>query len=357
MADFFGRKYDRKELLRRTGNISQVAYVCPALYTGGKANGTKAYEVSNGTGLDFSVLESKCLDIASMKYRGVNLNYMFKAGITAPDLADMHGTEFTRCINGGMLYTCGLHNVGSPCEDNGVTEVFHGNLKTTPADNVSISTEWEGDDYILRLSGEVRQAAIYNENLVLKRTITAKAGSKSVKIKDIVENQGFTEQGMMLLYHVNSGFPLLDEGSRLIIPSKNIKARDDISAKGINEYSNITAPIDGFTEHVFFHEVACDDSGFSGAAVINDSLGIGLYIRYNTANLPRLVQWKSMVSGDYALGIMPSTGYVSGRAYEKQNGKLKMIAPFEKLEFGLEIGVLDGAEDIRGFESYIKSLK
>jgi hypothetical protein len=356
MANFYGKVLKKNELLRRTGNIAQVAYIRPVEYLGGKANGTKVYEVSNGTGLEFSVAQSKGLDIMSLKYKGINMNYMFKGGIIAPELADMHGTEFFRCINGGMIYTCGLHNVGLPCEDNGLTEVFHGVLKTTPSDNVCIMNEWDGDDYVLKLSGEIRQAAIYNENLVIKRTITTKTGSKSIKLQDFVENQGFTEQGMMMLYHVNTGFPLLDEGTRLLIPSKDIKARDDISAGGLDDYATITAPIDAFTEHVFFHKVACDKSGLSAAAVINDNLKIGLYIKYNTKNMPNLVEWKSMVSGDYALGIMPSTGYVSGRTYEKEHGKLKMIAPSETLEFGLEIGILEGSEEIKEFENYIKTL-
>lgn len=357
MASFYGTNQERRELLKKVGNMAQLAYIKPFEYSAGKARGVKAFDVSNGTGLDFTVLESKCMDIVGMKYKGINLNYLPKSGIVSPALTDMNGTEFMKSISGGMLYTCGLLNVGTPCVDEGISQVFHGRMKNTPAENVNTTCNWEENDYILRLSGEMREAAIFNENLVLKRTITAKSGATSVNIRDEVENQGFEEQEMMLLYHINIGYPVLYEGARLVIPSLDVKARDDISYTGIDEYEKITCPVDGFTEHVFIHKTACDSAGMTGAAVINDELGIGVYIRYNSRELPNLIQWKSMRSGDYAMGIMPSTCFVSGRVYEREHGPLKKVVPFEKAHFDVKIGVLDGAQDIKEFEQFIKSLK
>ncbi len=354
MADFYGKQLDRKELLKRVGTMAQLASIQPFEYSGGKAQGVKAFHISNGTGLDFTVLESKCLDMVSMKYKGMNLNYMPKSGIVSPALADMNGTEFMRSISGGMMYTCGLMNVCNACVDEGLNRVFHGVMKATPAEQVNVSCDWEGEDYVLRLSGEMREAAIFNENLLMKRTIATKFGAKSVHVHDVIENQGFEEQGLMLLYHINVGYPVVDEGSRIIIPSADINGRDPVSQSGIEECANITAPVDGYSENVFIHKTACDSLGRTGAAVINDRLGIGVYIKYNAVELPNLIEWRSMRSGDYALGIMPSTCLVGGRVFEKEHGTLRMIAPFEKIEFEVEIGVLDGANDIREFEKFIR---
>jgi hypothetical protein len=353
MAAFFGSRMNRKELLKRTGDMSQLAYIRPFEYTSGKARGIRAFDVSNGTGLDFTVLEDKCLDIIGMKYKGVNLNYLPKSGIVSPALADMNGTEFMRSISGGMLYTCGLLNVGSPCEVDGMTYFFHGRMKNTPADHVNQFYGWEGDDYVLRLSAEMREAAIFSDNLRLNRSLAVKSGDRSVFLTDEIENQGFEAQGLMLLYHINIGYPILDDGARLVIPSKAVKARDDHSQTGIGEYDKITGPSDGFTEHVFLHKMACGSGGKTAAAVINDKLGLGVYVRYSTWELPNLVQWKSMRSGDYAMGMMPSTCNVRGRAEEIRNSELKMIQPFEKLRFSLEIGVLDGKKEISAFEKAI----
>jgi len=38
----------------------------------------KAFDVTTGGDLEFTVLEEKCLDIFTMKYKGINLNYVSK---------------------------------------------------------------------------------------------------------------------------------------------------------------------------------------------------------------------------------------------------------------------------------------
>jgi len=358
MKKINGGKISKTELLKKIGNIANFAYVKPFQFTDGKARGIKGFEVSNGTGLDFTILESKCLDIVSMKYKGMVLNYSPKTGIVSPELDDMNGTEFRRSIPGGMMYTCGLLNVGTACVDEGMTQVFHGRLKTTPAEKVSVNTFWEDDEYVIQISGEMKESAIFADNLLLKRTITTKTGSKSAKIHDEVENLSYKEEEIMLLYHVNIGYPVLDEGARFIVPKTEMTPRQDgISEKYIKEYKEITEPIDNYPEHVFYHNVASDKDGITGAAVINDKIGIGIYVNYNKKNLPILVQWKSMMSGDYAFGIEPANCHVSGRLNEKQTGKLITIKPSEKLLFDVEIGVLEGEKEITDFESKIKSFQ
>ncbi|MDG0810019.1 aldose 1-epimerase family protein [Cohnella rhizosphaerae] len=356
MPDVYGRRMDRAALMRRVGSMEQMAYVRPFTYGEGRANGVKAFDVSNGTGLDFTVLESKGMDMVGMRYKGMNLHYAPKSGTVSPALADMNGTEFMRAISGGMLYTCGLLNVGNACEDEGTGHPFHGRMKTTPAEQISVDCGWEGDEYILRLSGQMREAAIFGDNLVLKRSIATSVGSKSVRIRDVVENQGFEAQQLMLLYHINIGFPILDEGSRLLLPSRELLARDETSEAHAADFDRLAGPIDGFREHVYRHRPAAGSAGYTGAAVVNPRLGLGVYIKYDTRQLPYLVQWKSMRSGDYAIGLMPSTCFVKGRAFERAQGTLLPIAPMTALSFELEIGVIEGETDIQAFEKFVEGL-
>ena len=358
MKEFSGKNIDRKELLSKVGSLSQLAHITPFQYTGGTADGVKGFQVSNGTGLDFTVLESKCLDIVNMKYKGMNLNFLPKSGIISPALSDCEGTEFLRCISGGMMYTCGLLNVGAACSADGLDQIFHGRMKTTPAEVVNTSCGWEGNDLKLRIGGEMREAGLFHDNLVLKRSIMTNAGDKHVVITDEIENQGFEEQGLMLLYHINIGYPVLDEGAEFVAPSMGIKTRKgDVSAEGMDAWNEITEPVQGFTEQVFVHKMAGDESGETCAAVINEKLELGVYVKYNKKMLPNLIEWKSMRAGDYAFGIEPSTSLCSGRAYEKENGALKKIAPFETLVFKLEIGVLEGPDEIKDFKDRVSGLK
>lgn len=356
MAKILGCELSREYLLRHVGNLSQVAGIRSFTMNEGKSEGLKAFEINTGSGLEAVVLEGKCLDVAGMKYKGINLNFLTKPGLVAPQYASQHGSEFVRNFQGGMLYTCGLSNVGTACTDMGNTYGSHGRIGSISAEKTGMTTGWQGDEYLMELSGEMREAALFGENLVLRRRISTQLGARYIRIHDIVENQGFEAQPLLLLYHFNFGYPLLSEGARVIIPSVKVTPRDDEAAKGLFDYETFRAPIDAFKEQVFYHDAAAGESGETVAALVNDRLQLGVYIRYNVRQLPKLIHWKSMASGDYALGIEPSTCLVEGRAKERERGDLKYLAPFEEKTFELEIGILDGSDEIDAFEKRVQNM-
>ena len=357
MAKLWGKELSKKEILQRVGNLSQLVSVKSYTMDSGRSDGVKAIQVTNGSGLDFTVLEDKCLDIAEIKFKGVNLSFVTKPGIVAPEFFNPDSMEFLRTFQGGALYTCGLSNVGSGCTENGTTYGLHGRIGHIPAENTGVNSYWKGDEYFIDIYGEMRQAALFSENLVLRRLISTKAGSKSFKIHDVVENQGFEEQPLMLLYHFNLGYPLLDEYSKFLLPGCETAPRDEEAKKGIAEYDSFIAPLDRFNEQVFYHKAASDENYDTCAGLINESINLGIYIRYNTRQLPRLIQWKSMKSGDYVLGIEPSNCLVEGRVKERERGTLESIPPMAERVFDLEFGVLEGASEIESFKKEIEILK
>lgn len=356
MVMFLGQEMSRKELCEKIGNMSQLAYIRPFEMTEGRAQGIKAFEISTGGGLDFTVLENKCLDILDMKFKGINLSFVSKPGVINSTYFNSKKDEFLRYFHAGMLYTCGLSNIGVACEDDGEEHSIHGRIAHISADKVRVREEWDGEDYVLEVSGEMRQAAHFMENLVLKRTIKTKLGSKTVQIHDEVENQGFEKQPVLLLYHFNTGYPLLDTGARFIVPKGEVIPRTEAAKKAIADYDKITSPESKFFEHCYYHKSSSDKDGYSYGALINDKLGIGLYIKYNKKELPILLQWKSMASGDYALGIEPGSNCLEGRDKEREKGALRWLEPYEKSFYDIEIGVLEGSAEISEFENMIKEL-
>ena len=85
-------------------------------------------------------------------------------------------------------------------------------------------------------------------------------------------------------------------------------------------------------------------------ALINDRLGLGLYFRFPVREMPILNQWQHFHRGTYVTGIEPGNASVLGRAWNRRNGTLEYLPPGETREFHLEIGVLQGEEEIRAFE-------
>ena len=73
MAILFGSELKREELLQRVGDISQIARIKPYCLVEGHEDGVKALDVTNGSGLQFSVLASRGLDISTATYNGQSL--------------------------------------------------------------------------------------------------------------------------------------------------------------------------------------------------------------------------------------------------------------------------------------------
>jgi hypothetical protein len=342
----------RQELLRKVGHLDHVARIREYEMKDGKSKGTAVYEVVNGSGLEFTVLRDKCLDIFELKYKGVPLHFTSKAGLTSPEYYAPE--RFTKHFQGGMLYTCGLWNVGTACEDEGRPCGMHGEISHVPAANVGVAADWRGDQYTLELKGEMREAALFGENLVLKRKISTVGGAKSFVLSDTLENQGFEAVPFMLLYHFNFGFPFLDETLRLRLPAVRSRQRENDYV--FDDCTTFQAPVDGKREEVFYHEMAANEDGRTCILLFNDTLELGVALQYDMRNLPNLVQWKSMKSGDYALGIEPANCLPEGRARERERGTIRTIGPLEELKFAFEVTILEGRHEFEQMEENLRDL-
>ena len=245
---------DREQLLRRVGSLQQLAYIRPVTFEEGRAKGLRAYEVKNGP-LSYRVLADKCLDVEEFCYKGVNLNFLSKPGLQGRNHYDTHGDEALRSIMGGLFFTAGLENICAPCTLNGKDYPMHGRIRTTPAEHISADGVWEGDQYVLRCSGEMREAELFGENLILRRTVETRLGERKITVTDTIENQGYRSEPLMLLYHINLGYPLLDEGTELVMATRKVTPRDETTAGHEDRWNLMDAPKDNEPEYVFIHDL------------------------------------------------------------------------------------------------------
>jgi len=354
MARIFGREFTRSELLQRVGHISQLAGVRPMRLEDGSEEGVRLIEVRTGSGFRFNVLASRGMDISFAEYKGIPLSWRSCTGDVSPVFYEPEGDGWHRIFYGGMLVTCGLTNVGGPCEDQGEELGRHGRISATPAESLYAEGQWEGDEYNLTIQGRMRQAAFWGENLSLTRRIRTRLGASMFQIEDEVENHDFSPAPLMFLYHVNIGFPLLSEESTFLIPSKEIVPMD--ASMKAEVYDRLHDPLPEAQSQVFYHETASHPDGSVPVALINEKLSLGLYIRYNRNQLKNLVQWKMLGQGAYVLGIEPANCHVEGRAAERERGTLESLPPGGKRTFSLELGVLDSKAELRDFKEKIEGL-
>jgi hypothetical protein len=354
MPKLYGTSYTKEELLKRIGNVSQVGGVTLVTLADGPEAGVRAAEIRTGAGLNFVVLLDRGMDVSRAEYHGASLAWRSAAGDVHPSFYEPHGLGWLRTFEGGLVTTCGLTYLGAPCIDDGRELGLHGRISHTPARNVSSGGEWKGDDYIMYVEGEMRESVVFAENILLRRRIEANLGESRFRIHDVVRNEGFQKTPLMILYHINIGFPVVDDGSELIYDASESVARDEVARPGFDERGNFSAPISGYKEQVFFHDMNADPEGNVHTAIVNRKFdggnGLGVYVKYRKPELNRFIEWKMMGEGTYVVGMEPANCLVQGRAKERERGTLQFIEPREVREFHLEIGVLSGENEIEQFE-------
>lgn len=357
MARLFGKEYSKRELLARVGNIAQVAGVRNGAIQDGNGSGVKAVEFYTGSGLNFTVLPGRGLDIAGCSYNGIPVSWISPAGITSPMYYEEPKDGWLRSFFGGLLTTCGMTYCGSACVDQGEELGIHGRASNFTAEDVGIEREWAGDQYCMSIKGKVRQAALYKENLLLSRKISTKMGESVINISDSIENLGFETQPLMMLYHINLGWPIVSENTRFVAAIEKTIPRpgQDEAAKEPTLFAQFTSPKDGYVERCYYHHLKPIDGEDTYALLINDELNIGVYVKYNIGQLFNLVEWKQLRSGTYVVGIEPSNCYEEGRNNSRDDGTLQLIQPGETRHFDVEIGILDGKNRIEKMESLINN--
>lgn len=336
--------------------MKQIASAEQFVFEDGRMDGVRGCRVKNGSGLEYCILMSNCLDLYSLTYKGINMSFLSKPGVLHPSYFNVHGYEYHRFFHGGMLYTCGIGNIGAACTEGEREYNFHGRISQTPAEQVSVVEGWENGRYRIEVSGKMREASHYGENLVLHRTITTYLGEKKLKIKDIVTNEGYESEAVMLLYHMNFGYPFVDEGARIILPKGELFEKQLASEQALKQRNVVSGAVDEMEADIFYHRPNCDRDGYSYAGIVNEKLGICMYEKYQTQNLPMLVQWKSMRNGEYAVSLEPCSQFPENRMVEGAKNALHYLEPFESAEFEIEMQILDNVEEIAAFEEMVSQL-
>jgi Domain of unknown function (DUF4432) len=355
--------YSRAELMRRVGSLDQVAGVRLVTLGDGSERGVRVLELRSGSGFDFDVAVDRGFDIGRCSQGGRSLAWISPTGFPGPWFAEPEGLGFLRGFGAGLLTTCGLDHAFGPAED--AAEQFHyparptesyglhGRISNTPARLVGYGERWEGDDCVLFADGEVRQAAVFGENLVLRRRIEVRAGESRLTIRDEVTNEGFDPTTHMLLYHVNIGWPVVDDGAELLASASSVRARDGEPTEG---YKTFHGPEAGYVEQVFEHEFAAEPDGRVPVAVVNRAAGIGAYQVFRRHQLPFHFVWRMLGEGTYVVGIEPSTNRPAGRLDARERGELIELQPGETRPYELELGALDGEARIEQFAARVAAL-
>jgi len=351
--ELWGESVSRRDLLRRLGTLDQLGGIRLVTMGDGRERGVRVLEVRTGR-LSFDILVDRAFDVWRCDLGGMPVSWLSPSGAPGPWFGEQETDwGWLRTFQGGLFATCGLDHTGGPGEDAAdrvfaietPTEHFglHGRVGLVPARLLGYCERWDGDRCVLWAEGEIRQTSFYGERLVLRRRIEADLGGTSVRVHDEVENIAFDPVTHMQLYHVNIGWPIVEEGSELLIPATEVR---DIHDEDPGDYRHLPAPLPSVTERVFEHAVAAGADGIVTVALINRRRGIGFAERFRKTQLPRQNTWWMMAEGFYALGLEPATNRDSGRWEARKRNELLTLESGQTRAYDLEFEVLADAASI-----------
>jgi len=340
--------YDREGVEKRTGDWSQMGGLKAYTLSDGRAAGVRAVDLRTTRGLEFTVLLDRAMDISEARYKGMSLCWRSGAGDAGPAFYDARGLEWLWTFFGGLLTTCGLTQIGPPNVDEDEELGLHGRIATAPAEKVSLREEWSEGRPLLEVSGTLREARLFGPHLEMHRTVRAFGDDARLEVRDRIVNAGARPSPFMLLYHINAGFPLLDDGAELMLPTTKVEGRDDLAKSEEDTWSELHGPVTGYEERVYFHTMKAGADGLVTCAVVNRKLGdgVGLRLRYRLSELPHFTQWKMLGEREYVLGIEPGNSSVVGRSAARASGRLVEVEVGQEVTAGFEIAVVEGADAV-----------
>lgn len=361
MVELYGSQRSHRDLAAHTGSLTQFAGVRLVTLGDGVERGVRMLEFRSGTGLRFTVMVDRCLDIGECEYRGMAIGWHSPAGFKNPALHDAEGEGGLGWLRSasGLLVTCGLDQMLFMNEEPGdhyvygprktVNHPLHGRVGMIPARLTGYGESWSGDELTLWCEGIVTQGAVFGEHLELTRRIEIRAGTNEIRIVDHVVNRGFYRTPHMYLHHVNVGHPVLAEGSRYVAPITDVvwagHAGDSYRTQSVG-YRTMPAPQLGFHEQVWQHEMAADANGDVPVMLVNDALDIAFEVVNRKDQFPCNYQWQNFHSGQYAIGMEPSTHHVQGREFAKQRGETIWLEHGDGRRYDVTFRVFSGKDDI-----------
>lgn len=331
----------------------------------GGGPGSRVALVDTGSGLRFTVAIGRGGDIVDATYNDTNLAYLTPNGLRPPSHANPRDDDWLRAWPGGLLTTCGPHTLGTPRVEDGKWVPLHGRHSLTPAAVTAIENPdpHTGRD-TMSISMVIRESRMFGPVFEVRRTISCKLGVPDIHLHDEVINLSDTVVDHNYLYHINLGYPLLDEGSRLIYRGDAAVlpfAEKAASAARINRFKRVPGPSDKHTgggEDCVFVDVPPDRKGLVHVGLLNTKRKIALEVSYPKKQLPRFVNWQHFgPSGSYVTGLEPCYGSLLGKDNDLSPLVGTRLKPRQRRKYDVTIRVLTDKAQIDALKRHDGELK
>jgi Domain of unknown function (DUF4432) len=342
-------------ILNATPNLDQRAIGVPtSVRTAGGTFSLFNYQLSGGkrAGVELLVVDSGRVRAAICPTRGMGLwkanidgvDCSWKSPIEGPvhpkfvPLSDPNGIGWLDGFD-ELLVRCGLQSFGAPdfAENGQLKYPLHGRIANQPAIDWLVHVDSEHS--LLEVQGEVHEARFLQFNLRLFVKYRFAFGQPTIEVIDSVRNASDNPTTIQMLYHVNIGAPLLEEGASLHLAAKRIVARNQHAADDMSTWSSYRRPTANYSEQVYFSAPEADKDRWTTALLASKNRSRCFAVHYRTDTLPFFTQWKNTVgsSDGYVTGLEPGTGFPNPRSFEEKQNRVVPVPAGGTKEFHLRL--------------------
>jgi len=335
---------------------------------GGLSDGVDEIRVDNGL-FSFVVLPTRGMGIwKGFLQTGGDAAETREIGWKAPVLGPVHPKFVPLMEPGGLgwldgfdelLVRCGLDSNGAPEFDEKGQLIYplHGRIANKPAHRVDVSVD--GDKGEIAVTGEVDETRLFFNKLRMVSTITTKVGQPGLKVTDTITNISAEPCDLELLYHVNFGTPLLDPGSKVVLPVAKVAPRDAVAVGNVAQWDTYGPETLGLSEAVFFLDLLAGADGRTQVLLENAAGDMGVSLKLNKNQLPWFTVWKNRQAkaDGYVTGLEPAINFPNPKSFEKEKGRVALLAPDESRSFELELEVHADAQTVQAAQQAVAALQ
>lgn len=301
--------------LQHFENVRQLASLTTAVLDDGPQRSSRVAFINTGQSLRYTIALDRGADIIDATSHQHALAYLTQNNIAAPSHAFNQFSEWHAGWPAGLCTTCGPSFIGHDRVEDDQHTGLHGHHANTPAQVTAIlhPDPWQGQMQ-MGIDAIISDTRNFGPNLHVHRSIRSTIGDDAITITDRTVNRDPFPNPHALMYHCNIGWPLLDEGARLILSGRVELWPEAMQRapqpKTLEDWKIVPAPSRSFIRRSrgFICTPKADDRGVAHVGIINPRLELALELSFKLRQIPRVMIWQHYAPGMYVCGIEPMYG-------------------------------------------------
>jgi len=328
---------------------------------GGKQEGSKILEIRSQDGLTITIVPTRGMNLLRVEGFGTRLGWDSPVKeVVNPAFINLESRNGLGWLEGfnEMMVRCGYEWTGHPVNDKGRIYTLHGKAGNTPVSQLEVEVT-DAAPHEIRIRGLIKESTFKKADLQTWTELRYVPGSNQFSLHDVLTNHSDYPHDYEIIYHSNFSTPILEEGARFLAPMSQISPFNDYAKAGLKNWQTYQGPTKDFDEMVFNIKPLSDKDHQTLAAVVNKAGNKGASIQFDTQQLPLLTLWKNTdtLKQGYVTGIEPGTNYAYPVTIEREQKRVKQLAPGASATFDLTYTLLHNSEQVNAVEKRIQAIQ